>query len=46
LFGGLLREQRVEVDLFDAVGLTALFEDGKDLDVPVEVFREGLPISG
>ena len=39
LFRSLLRQDSVEVDFFYAVGLTALFHDRHDFDVPVIIIR-------
>src|SRR5208337_5389740 len=46
LFRGLFRQQGVEVHFLDAVGLAALFHDRQDLNVPVVILRQRLPVSG
>src|SRR6185369_8249523 len=43
-FGRLLGKQSVEINFLDAVGLAALFDNGKDFDVPVEIFRNRAPV--
>ena len=43
---GLLGKEGVEVNLLDAVGLAALFDDGQHLDMPVKVFGDGFPVPG
>ena len=42
---GLFGQIGIEIDFFDAVGLTAPPEDRHDLDVPVVIVRKGLPIA-
>src|SRR5579862_6021345 len=44
LVGGPLRQDSIEVDLLDAVGLAALLDDREDLDVPVKIFVDGAPV--
>src|SRR5665213_1936226 len=44
--GRFFGQQRVEIYFLDAVRLAALFDDGKNLDMPVEIFLDGAPVGG
>ena len=44
LLGGLLRQYRVKVYLFDAVRFAALFQNRQDLDMPVKIVGKRFPV--
>src|SRR5208337_321142 len=46
LLRGLFRQECVKIHFLDAVGLAALFHDGHDLDMPVVILSQRLPVSG